>query len=196
MKNMLSRQQAWELLNSHMKNKNLIRHCLSVEAVMKALAKHFNKDASAELVEAWGIVGLLHDGDYEEVEKDPSEHTLKMHQWLKDAGETDTRILNAILSHNYAHTGQNAPQNNLEWSLYCSDELTGLIVAVALVRPEKKLSVVTLESVMKKWDNKHFAAGVKRELITMCEEKLGIKLNNFIEISLKAMQNIAQDLGL
>ncbi|OGG15181.1 hypothetical protein A2773_04825 [Candidatus Gottesmanbacteria bacterium RIFCSPHIGHO2_01_FULL_39_10] len=188
---MITRTQAWELLNSHMKNKNLIRHCLSVEAVMKALANHFGEDE-----EVWGIVGLLHDGDYEAVQKDPSQHTLVMSQWLKEAGETDQRILDAIMSHNFAHTGENPPKNNLEWSLHCCDELTGLIVAVALVRPDKKLSTVTVDSVLKKYKIKQFAAGAKREDIEKCEEKLGIKLPDFIDISLKAMQSISTVLGL
>lgn len=119
-----------------------------------------------------------------------------MLQWLKEAGETDEEILSAIASHNFAHTGLNAPKNLLEWSLYCCDELTGLIVAVALVRPEKKLSAVIIESVMKKWDVKAFAAGVHREQIKTCEEKLGIKLEQFIKIALEAMQSISKELGL
>lgn len=188
---MLTHKQALDLLHAHMQNANLRRHCYAVEAVMRELAKRFGEDE-----EVWGIVGLLHDGDYEEVKKDPSAHTLKMHQWLTDAGETDKRILSAILSHNFAHTGQNPPKNNLEWSLFCCDELTGLIVAVALVRPDKKLATVTVESVMKKWDIKAFAAGVKREQISMSEEKLGIKLNDFIGIALSAMQKISAELGL
>lgn len=187
----INRQKAWELLTSHMKNQNLIRHCLSVEAVMRSLAKHFGEDE-----ETWGIVGLLHDGDYEETKNDPKQHTIKMNQWLKETGETNQSILAAILSHNFAHTGQNEPNNNLEWSLYCCDELTGLIVAVALVRPEKKLSTVTVESVIKKWDVKAFAAGVHREQIKTCEEKLGIKLEEFIDIALKAMQEVHLELGL
>ena len=174
-----------------MKNKNLLRHCLSVEAVMRALAKHFGEDE-----EVWGIVGLLHDGDYEEVKDTPALHTIKMSEWLKGLGETDEKIFSAILSHNFAHTGQNPPKNNLEWSLFCCDELTGLIVAVALVRPEKKLSQVTVESVLKKWKNPSFAAGAKREDIDKCEEKLGIKRENFIAIALKAMQGISDELGL
>ncbi len=188
---MITRQQALELLHQHMQNPNLRRHCYAVEAVMRALSKKFQGDE-----ERWGIVGLLHDGDYEEVKKDPSQHTLKMHQWLKEIGENDEEILSAILSHNFVHTGQNAPKNNLEWSLFCCDELTGLIVAVALVRPEKKLATVTVESVMKKWNIKQFAAGVNREQIAKCEEKLGIKLPEFIQIALTAMQEIHEQLGL
>lgn len=188
---MITRQQAWELLTSHMQNQNLRRHCLSVEAVMRALAKKFQGDE-----EKWGIVGLLHDGDYEEVKKDPSQHTIEMHQWLQKIGENDGEILSAILSHNFVHTGQNAPKNNLEWALFCCDELTGLIVAVALVRPDKKLSSVNVDSVMRKWDIKAFAAGVKREQIAKCQEKLGIPLPEFIGIAISAMQNISEELGL
>lgn len=188
---MISRDSAWDLLQEKMQNRNLIRHCVAVEAVMRSLARHFSADE-----EKWGIVGLLHDGDYEITKENHSQHTLLMHQWLEEKGETDTEILSAILSHNYAHTGQNPPHNNLEWSLFCCDELTGLIVAVALVQPEKKLSSVTVEKVMKKWPEKAFAAGAKREQIGMCEEKLGIPIPDFVRISLSAMQSIAGEIGL
>ena len=186
----MNRSQAIDLLHAHMQNTNLRRHCYSVEAVMKVLARHFAEDE-----DVWGIVGLLHDGDYEETKADPSQHTIKMHQWLKDAGETNEDILHAILSHNYAHTGANPPENNLEWALYCCDELTGFIIAVALVKG-KKLSNITAESVLKKFPEKKFAAGVHREQILMCEEKLGIPKEEFIGISLSAMQGIADQLGL
>lgn len=192
---MFTREQALELLHKNMQNQNLRRHCYAVEVVMRSLAKHFYPD-DTEPVEVWGIVGLLHDGDYEETKSDPSKHTVKMSQWLKDQGENDPEILAAILSHNFAHTGENPPQNNLEWSLYCCDELTGLIVAVALVRPEKKLNTVSIESVMKKWEIKAFAAGVHREQIALCEEKLGIPLHDFVAIVLQAMQDNAKVLGL
>ncbi len=187
---MLNRQQAMALLHSHMKNENLRRHCYSVEIVMKALAKHFKADE-----EKWAIVGLLHDGDYEECKNNPSQHTLLMAEWLKEMGETDKELLAAILSHNFVHTGQNQPQNNLEWSLYCCDELTGLIVAIALVKG-KSLNNVSVESILKKFPEKNFAAGVDREQIGRCEEKLGIKLTDFIAIALTAMQSISKELGL
>lgn len=188
--NMITHQHALELLHSHMKSENLRRHCYSVEVVMKALAKHFQVDE-----EKWGIVGLLHDGDYEECKNNPSQHTLLMAQWLKEMGEIDKELLDAILSHNYAHTGENPPQNNLEWSLYCCDELTGLIVAVALVKG-KSFANVTVESILKKFPEKNFAAGVDREQIGKCEEKLGIKLQDFIAIALASMRSISKDLGL
>ncbi|MFC1625773.1 HD domain-containing protein [Patescibacteria group bacterium] len=174
-----------------MQSQNLRRHCYAVEATMKALAKHFNEDENL-----WGIVGLLHDGDYEKTKDTPQEHTILMEKWLREAGENNKEILSAVLSHNFAHTGQNAPKNKLEWSLYCCDELTGFIVAVALVMPTKKLSNVSVESILKKWNQKSFAAGVKRFQIEMCEEKFGIKLNDFIKIVLGATQEIHDELGL
>jgi len=188
---MITREQALKLLHENMQSPNLRRHCYAVEAVMKALAKHFREDE-----EKWRVVGLLHDGDYEKTKETSEKHTLLMADWLKEIGETDSEILSAILSHNYAHTGQNAPKNNLEWSLYCCDELTGFIVAVTLVRPDKKLSSVTIESILKKWPQKSFAAGVKREQIEECEKRLKIPLDEFIQIALTSMQSIAQELGL
>ena len=187
----MTRKKALDLLHKNMENPNLRRHCYAVEAVMRSLAKRFGED-----VDKWGIVGLLHDGDYEKTRETPQKHTLIMAEWLKKEKVTDKEILSAILSHNYAHTSENPPENRLEWSLYCCDELTGFIVAVALVRPDKKLSSVTVESILKKWGQKAFAAGVKREQIKECEGRLGIPLPDFIDMSLKAMQGIAKDLGL
>lgn len=188
---MMTREEALQLLHSKMQSVNLRKHCYAVGATMKALAGHFGGDEAK-----WEIIGLLHDGDYEETKSAPEKHTVIMADWLKEAGETDPEILSAILSHNYAHTGKNPPQNKLEWSLYTCDELTGLIVAVTLVRPEKKLSLVTVENVLSKWNQKSFAAGVDRNQIGMCEEKLGISLKDFIAMALKAMQGISEELGL
>ncbi len=187
----MEKSKALGILHSRMESPNLRKHCYAVAAVMKALAKYFGEDEAK-----WEVVGLLHDGDYEETKTTPEKHTVLMTEWLKEEGETDKELMDAILSHNFSHTGQNPPKNNLEWSLFCCDELTGLIVAVTLVRPEKKLALVTVENILSKWDSKSFAAGVKREQIEMCEEKLGIKLPDFITISLKAMQGISSELGL
>lgn len=203
---MISKKEALELLHANMQNQNLRRHCYAVGAVMKALATYLCErggipegekrgKACPELAEGWGVVGLLHDGDYEKTKDTPEKHTLLMHQWLVEA-ETDQEILNAILSHNYAHTGQNPPSSNMEWALYCCDELTGLIVAVALVRPDKKLASVTVDSIMKKWNQPAFAAGVDRKQIEACKEKLGIPLEEFVGIALTAMQAISDELGL
>ncbi len=188
---MINRTKALELLNTHIKNKNLIRHGLAAESAMKGLANYFGENENK-----WGLVGLLHDGDWEETTKDPSQHTKKMVEWLKNAGEADQEILDAILSHNYAHTGENPPKNKMEWSIYTCDELTGFIVAVALVTPDKKLASVTVDSVLRKFPSKSFAASVHRDQIKMCQEKLGIPLEKFVEIVLSSMQKISNDLGL
>ncbi len=188
---MINRAKGLELLNAHIKNKNLIRHGISAEAAMKGLANYFGENENK-----WGLVGLLHDGDWEETTEDPSQHTKKMVEWLKKEGETDKEILGAILSHNFAHTGENPPKNKLEWAIYTCDELTGFIVAVALVTPDKKLESVTVDSVLKKFPSKSFAAAVKRDQIKMCQEKLGIPIEKFVEIVLSSMQKISTELGL
>jgi len=195
----MTKAQAHKLLLAHMTQPNLIRHCLAVAAVMKSLYGRCEGEGdkfSKERQELWEVVGLLHDGDYEETKLTPEKHTLKMLEWLKKEGVNEKEILDAIASHNYAHTGQNPPKNKLEWALYTCDELTGLIVAVTLVRPDKKLSSVTYQSVLNKWDERSFAAGVKREQVKECEGRLGVPLNEFIQIALIAMQGISDDLGL
>jgi putative nucleotidyltransferase with HDIG domain len=174
-----------------MQNQNLRRHCYAVEAVMRGLAKHFGEDENV-----WGIAGLLHDADYEKTKNDPSKHVVTVVSWLKEAG-IDESIIKAIQAHGWKYvSGCPEPSNNFEWSLYCCDELTGLIVAVALVRPDRKLSSVTVESVIKKWNVSSFAAGANRSQIALCEEKLGIKLEEFVRIALSAMQGIHEELGL
>jgi uncharacterized protein len=178
----ITRQQALELLHSKMQSQNLRRHCYCVEAVMKALGNGS---------EVWGFVGLLHDGDYEQTKTDIANHSKLMAQWVKDLGETDEVLLNGIISH-----GLQQPTNQMEWSLFCCDELTGLIVATALVQPDKKLAGVTVEKVLDKFKSKNFAAGAKREDIIKCEEKLKIPLPEFVGIALKAMQGIGGELGL
>lgn len=185
-----SRQQAIDLLHSKMQNQNLRRHCYSVEAVMRALAKKFD-----DKEDVWGIVGLLHDGDYEQTKEDMPNHSILMAQWVEELGETDKELLEGIRSHGASHRGTQ-PKNKMEWALFCCDELTGLIVATALVQPNKKLSEVSVESVLKKFKTPSFAAGAKREDIQMCEEKLGIPLPEFVSIALEAMQGVAKELGL
>lgn len=195
----MNKEQALKILHDNMQSPNLRKHCYAVGAVMRALATRLNTDKSADakaVADRWEVVGILHDGDYEKTKNEPAKHTLVMHEWLVAAGETDQEILNAILSHNYKETGKNAPQTKLENALYCCDELTGFIIAVALVRPEKRLASVTVDNIMKKWGQKEFAAGVDRKQIEECQERLGIPLNEFMEITLNAMQGISEDLGL
>jgi predicted hydrolase (HD superfamily) len=197
----ISRQRALDLLCSKMQSQNLRRHCLAVEAAMRGLAGYFRDDrqkrAEVDKIdeEKWGVVGLLHDGDYEQTKEDVSNHSLLMAQWVADLGEQDEDLLAGIQSHGASHRGQE-PQNLMQWALFCCDELTGLIVATALVQPDKKLSGVTTEKVLDKFKSKNFAAGARREDILKCEEKLGIPLGEFVEIVLSAMKSVAGDLGL
>ena len=157
---------------------------------MRGLAKYFKEDE-----DKWGIVGLLHDGDYEFTKEDPGNHAKLMASWVRELGETDNELLTGIESHGWFHQGK-LPQTNMQWSLFCCDELTGLIIAVTLVRPEKKLSLVTVDNVLSKWNQKAFAAGVKREDIEKCDKELGIPLKEFVKIVLGAMQGISSELGL
>lgn len=184
----MTRDEAYNLMEEMVKSPNLRKHGLAVEAIMRALAKKFEEDP-----EEWGIVGLLHDADYELVEKDPKRHTLVTEEKLRPLGVSD-RIINAIKAH---HEGiKEGRDNNLERAIYASDELSGLITACALVRPDKKLSSVTVESVMKKFPEKSFAAGAKREQILACEKELNIPLEEFVRVALEAMQGISDRLGL
>ena len=187
----MNREQAIDLLHSKMQNQNLRRHCYAVGGVMKALAKHFHDDE-----EEWEIAGLLHDMDYEITKDDATQHTKLAVEWLNKTDASE-EIKNAILAHGWGYVeGNPEPTNNIEWSIYCCDELTGLIVACALVKPSKKLEDVTVDTVLSKWKQKSFAAGVDREQISMCEEKLGIPLDEFIGIALSAMQEMHEELGL
>lgn len=185
---MISREEALTLVTSWTENRNLVKHMLCVEAAMRGLAIHFKEDENT-----WKITGLLHDADYD---KYPDKHPFIIIEELEKRKEP-IEIINAIKSHAWGYRDElPQPKTKMEWSLYCSDELTGLIVAVALVRPERKLSVVTVDNVLSKWKKLDFAKGVERKNIEMCEEKLGIKLPDFIEIVIKSMQGIANSLGL
>lgn len=188
---MITKQQALDLLHEHTKNQNLRRHMYAVGYAMKALAEKLNGDP-----DAWETLGLLHDADWEETKDTPDEHTKHSLSWLKELGETEGPIVHALMSHNRKHTGLAELEGDIEWALETVDELTGFIVAVALVRPEKKLETVRVESVLKKWKTKEFAAAVDRSQIAQCEEKLHIPLNEFVAITLKSMQDQHEALGL
>jgi lysyl-tRNA synthetase class 2 len=187
----ITRDIAFKLVDDNIQNKNLVKHCLAVEAAMRGLAKHFHQDE-----DLWGIVGLLHDADWEVTQPDAALHTRKTMEWLDTHGEHDKQLRDAILAHNYTGNGERPPETPLEWSLYTCDELTGIITACTLVRPDKKLASVEVKSVLKKFNTPSFAAAVDREQIKLCEEKLGIKLEDFIALILKSMQNISDTLGL
>ncbi|HUD20236.1 MAG TPA: HD domain-containing protein [Patescibacteria group bacterium] len=187
----MNRQQALDLLHEHTKNQNLRRHMYAVGYTMRALAGKLNGDP-----DVWETLGLLHDADWEETKDTPDEHTKHTLAWLKDRGITDGTIVHALMSHNTKRTHLAELTGLMEWSLETCDELTGFIVAVALVRPDKQLDTVSLHSIMKKWKTKEFAKPVDRSQIALCEEKLGISLNEFIEITLKTMQEHHEELGL
>lgn len=194
-----TREEAYQLMTEMIKNKNLQKHGVAVEAIMRSLCKYLKEKhpdlSDTEFLEdEWAVVGLLHDADYELIEKDASRHTLVTEQMLRDRGFNNMRVINGIKSH---HDGIKDSRDNLmEKSVYASDELSGLITATALVQPDKKLSSVTVESVMKKFKQPSFAAGANRNQILACEKELEIPLEEFVKIGLEAMQSIADDLGL
>jgi len=193
----MSRDEAYQLLTKYLKNKNLIKHSLAAETAMRALYRHLTpKDEQNPTdEEKWGISGLLHDIDYEVAQE--SNQLDKHGKLLFENGEVNLPkdIEHAIRSHNYTMTGTN-PESKMDWSITACDQLTGLITACALVRPDKKLASVTVESVQKKFGQKAFAAGANRESIMLCENELHIPLEKFIEITLTAMQSISSELGL
>jgi len=184
---MHSRQDAFDLLTEYTKNPNLVRHMLAVEAAMRSYARRFGEDE-----ELWSIVGLLHDFDYEQ-HPTTEEHPFVGAAILSDRGWPEV-VVDAVLSH--ANYGGVARDTLLKKSLYAVDELTGLIVAVALVRPSKDIGDVRIKSVRKKWKDRAFAAGANREEIEEGAEALGVDLWEHVGLVLQAMQDIAQVLGL
>ncbi|OGG25085.1 hypothetical protein A3A59_00285 [Candidatus Gottesmanbacteria bacterium RIFCSPLOWO2_01_FULL_42_10] len=188
---MLNREQALKLLHQHTQNQNLRRHMYAVGYVMRALAEKLNGNPNE-----WEILGLLHDADWEETKDDPSKHTVRTLGWLKELKMTKGPLVHALMSHNTKWTRSAELEGSMEWALETCDELTRFIVAVALVRPDKKLSTVTVKSVLKKWKIKEFAKAVDRSQIGQCVEKLKIPLNEFIQIALTTMQQHSEELGL
>lgn len=187
---MISRNEAIKIIEELVENPNIRKHLLATEAIMRALAKRFEPGKEEE----WAMAGLLHDGDYND-SVPPEKQGIEISEVLaKKSIDLPQEVKQAMAAHNSA-TGV-TPQTKMDWSLFCCDSLTGLIAATALVRPDKKLASVEVASVLKKFNNPSFAAGTRREDIKMCEEKLGIGLEEFIKISLSAMQQIAPDLGL
>ncbi|MCD6133316.1 MAG: endonuclease V [Deltaproteobacteria bacterium] len=184
---LMNREELFVELKKKVKNKNLIKHMLAVEAAMRSLAKKTGEDE-----EKWGIAGLLHDIDYEQTKSDMNKHSLIGAEILQKMGLSED-IVYAVKVHNPVH---NLPRKSkMDKALYAVDPLTGLIVACALIKPEKKISKIDTGFVMKKFREKGFAAGADRKQIRTCEE-LGFSLEEFVDIVLKAMQGISQDLGL
>ncbi len=180
------RQEAWNLLNRHVKSESLIRHALAVEAVMRYFAELYGED-----VEKWGAIGLLHDIDFE---KYPEEHCHRTRELLEEDGWPEEYI-HAVISHGYKLVNDVEPVHVMEKVLYATDELTGLIAATAILRPSKSLSDLQVSSVKKKWKQKGFAVGVNREVIENGVQMLGLSLEETIEKTIEGMRTAAAELG-
>jgi len=186
---MTSKPNRDEILGSihgNVQDKNMIRHMLATEAIMRALAKKLGENE-----DEWGITGLIHDIDVELVEGDMSSHSKLGADIARELGAGETMV-HAILCHNEAHGVPR--ETKLDKALFCADPLSGLITAAALVRPDK-LSGLATKSVMKRFREKSFAGGVNREQVAQCQE-IGLELEEFISLGIEAMQGIASELGL
>ena len=182
-----TREEAFSLLSEFTKTDSLIKHGLSVEGVMRYFARKHNEDE-----EKWGIVGLLHDMDYEIY---PEEHCVKAREIMEERGWPEEYI-RAVQSHGYGICVDVKPESLLEKTLYAIDELTGLITATALVRPSKSIMDVKVKSVKKKWKAKQFSAGVDRTIIEKGAEALGVELPDLINDTILGMREVAEAIGL
>lgn len=182
-----NRAEAWELLCTYTKTDALRKHALAVEAVMRHFAKKLGEDE-----EKWGVIGLLHDLDYEMY---PEEHCKKVVEILKEK-DIDEDYIHAIVSHGWNLCAQVEPTAPMEKILYATDELTGLINAVAIMRPSKSLFDLNLKSVKKKFKQLNFAAGVNREVIEIGAGMTGFTVDELIVECIEAMKTVAQEIGL
>ncbi|TET54389.1 MAG: HD domain-containing protein [Anaerolineales bacterium] len=184
MKDTITRDEAWALIEEHDCSENHVRHMLAVEAAMRALARRFGEDE-----ELWAAVGLVHDFDYDRY---PDEHPFSGGRILGEKGYSQ-EIIDAVLSHGDAGVERSTP---LAKALHAVDELTGLLVAVTLVRPSKDIRDVRLKSVRKKWNDKAFAAKVDRGEIERGATELGLELWDHVETVLEAMKSVAEEIAL
>ncbi len=181
----MQREEALGLVKKYLKNKNLIKHSLAVEACMRAMADHLDQD-----VEKWGLAGILHDIDYEITEKSPDRHTVETVKILKEQ-QVEPEIIRAVK----AHAGMISCQNSMDWAIFSIDPLTGLIIAATLMHPSKKLQQVDLSFVKRRYKEKSFARGARREDIEQIAN-IDMDLDEFISICIEAMQGISAELGL
>jgi putative nucleotidyltransferase with HDIG domain len=181
----MEREQALNLLQREVKNQNLIKHSLAVEACMRRFAGKLGEDA-----EKWGLAGLLHDLDYEYTADKPDQHALKTAEMLSDS-DIPEDILYAIKAHN----GKVPFLTKMDIALYTIDPTTGFIIACALMHPSKKLASLDLQRMKKRFGEKNFAKGANRDQIRECE-KMGVELDGFLDICLSSMQGISEELGL
>ena len=182
-----TREQAYELLTSYTKTDSLIKHALAVEAVMRHFARLFGEDE-----EKWGVIGLVHDLDWEQY---PEQHCVVTERVLTEAG-WPAEYIRAVLSHGYGIVTEVKPQHRMEKVLYTIDELTGLVTATVLMRPSKSILDTEPKSVKKKWNQKGFAAGVDRGVIESGAEMLEMELSEVIRHTILGMREAANELGL
>lgn len=183
----MQREEALELMQENIKEENLRKHCLAVEAVMAKLADYFDKDEHK-----WRLAGLLHDIDYEETADQPKKHSQIGADMLAEMG-MDPKIVEAVRAHNGMH--ELPRETMMAKALYACDPLTGLIVASALIHPEKELAALDSEFVLNRYSDSSFAKGADRDVIASCKE-MDLELKEFVDLSLTAMQDISNDLGL
>lgn len=181
----MTRQEAVALVRENCTNKNLFKHMLATEAVMAGLAERLGED-----VESWALAGLVHDLDYDETADDPGRHGLVSAAKLEEL-EYPPDIVHAVKAHN-EHVARETPMDR---ALYASDPVTGLVVAAALMHPSKKLAGLDVDFVLRRFNEKRFAAGADRDQIRACSE-LGLELEDFLGIAIESMQGISEDLGL
>jgi len=182
-----TREEAYQLLTEYNKSDSLIKHALAVEGVMRYFARKRGEDE-----EKWRVIGLVHDLDYE---KFPEEHCHKSEEILKEKGWPEEYI-RAVVSHGWGLCSEIEPKTELEKVLYTIDELTGLVVTTALVRPSKSVMDVKVKSVKKKWKDKRFAAGVDRSIIEKGADMLGTELSDILADTIAGMQEVAEEIGL
>ena len=182
-----TREEAYELLTKYVENDSQIKHALAVEATMVHFAQLYNEDP-----EKWGVIGLIHDLDYD---KYPEEHCKVTEQILKEEGWPEDYI-RGVLSHGWKLCTDVEPRETMEKVIYTIDELTGLVVATALMRPSKSIMDMEAKSVKKKWGQKSFAAGVNRDVIAEGAEMLGMDLKEVIHETIMGMRKVADEIGL
>jgi predicted hydrolase (HD superfamily) len=182
-----TREEAFALLTRYNKSDSLIKHALAVEGVMRYLAKKKGKDE-----DKWGVIGLIHDLDYEQF---PDQHCTKTKEILEENDWPDEYV-RAVISHGWGICSDVKPETELEKTLYAIDELTGLVVTSALVRPSKSVLDMKAKSVKKKWKDKRFAAGVDRSIIASGAEMLGVEISELITDTIMGMREVAAKIGL
>jgi len=182
-----TREEAFALLKEYNKSESLIKHALAVEGVMRYMARKRGEDE-----DKWGVIGLIHDLDYEQF---PDQHCIKTEEILRENNWPEGYI-HAVISHGWGICVDVRPESEMEKVLYAIDELTGLVVTTALVRPSKSVLDVKTKSVKKKWKDKRFAAGVDRSIIEKGAEMLGVEVSELIADTIAGMQEVAEEIGL